>query len=211
MDRDSSGSPGPKGKLKDQNRKNNIDKKASAMVFKVEYDEMDGPDKLDYLKVQIQESETKLREKTDRALQSERAFEAILENQRFFAVSQDKYASLAKKKREEVALRSVKEVNDLISQRKRLQIEAFRLTENFKTKVNSMAQCEVEDIFSKTMKKTQFKASSTLRLAKTFLSKHKVMTTWRATGAGMNALEEVEDEDDQPDSPRRHNTTGHNN
>ena len=43
-----------------------------------------------------------------------------MENQRFFAVSQDKFANLAKKRREEIALRSVKEVNDLISQRKRL-------------------------------------------------------------------------------------------
>ena len=61
-----------------------------------------------------------LREKTDRALQSQKAFDAIMENQRFFAVSQDKFANLAKKRREEIALRSVKEVNDLISQRKRL-------------------------------------------------------------------------------------------
>ena len=68
------------------------------MVFKVEYENMEPADKLDYLRVQIQESETVLRERTDRALQSEKAFEAILENQRFFAVSQDKYANLAKKK-----------------------------------------------------------------------------------------------------------------
>jgi hypothetical protein len=46
---------------------------------------------------------------------------------------------MAKARREEVALKSVREVNDLISLRKSLQIEAFRLTENFKTKVNSMA------------------------------------------------------------------------
>lgn len=123
-----------------------------------------------------------------------------MENQRFFAVSQDKFANLAKKRREEIALKSVKEVNELISQRKRLQIEAFRLTENFKTKVNSMAQGEVEDIFAKTMKKNQFKASSTLRLAKTFLQKHKVMTTWRAKDH-MNALEELDDEHDL-ESPR---------
>ena len=76
---------------------------------------------------------------------------------------------MAQKKREEIAFKSVQEVNALINQRKALQIEAFRLTENFKTKVNSMAQKEVEDIFAKTMKKNQFKASSTLRLAKTFL------------------------------------------
>ena len=107
---------------------------------------------------------------------------------------------MAKKKREEIALRSVREVNELISQRKSLQIEAFRLTENFKTKVNSMAQQEVEDIFSKTMKKNQFKASSTLRLAKTFLQKHKVMTTWRPK-EHMNALEEVDDEQEL-ESPR---------
>ena len=43
------------------------------------------------------------------------------------------------------------------------------------------------------MKKNQFKASSTLRLARTFLQKHKVMTTWRAKDT-MNALEEVTDE-----------------
>ena len=56
-----------------------------------------------------------------------------------------------------------------------------------------MAQSEVEDIFAKTMKKNQFKASSTLRLAKTFLQKHKVMTTWRAKDH-MNALEEVDED-----------------
>ena len=50
------------------------------------------------------------------------------------------------------------------------------------------------------MKKTQFKASSTLRLAKTFLQKHKVMTTWRA-GGDINELEEVADEHEM-ESPR---------
>ena len=49
----------------------------------------------------------------------------------------------------------------------------------FKTKVNSLAQKEVEDIFSKTMEKNQFKGASTIRLAKTFLSKNKVMETFR--------------------------------
>ena len=58
----------------------------------------------------------------------------------------------------------------------------------------------MEDIFAKTMKKNQFKASSTLRLAKTFLQKHKVMTTWRAKDH-MNALEEVADENEM-ESPR---------
>lgn len=43
-----------------------------------------------------------------------------------------------------------------------------------------MAQKEVEDIFAKTMNKNTFKAASTLKLAKTFLSKHKVMETWKA-------------------------------
>ena len=168
------------------------------MVFKVEYEQMEPADKLDYLRVQITESEATLRERTDAALQSEKAFDLIMENQRYFAVSQDKYSNLAKKKREEIALKSVKEVNDLISQRKNLQIEAFRLTENFKTKVNSMAQKEVEDIFVKTMKKNQFKASSTLRLAKTFLQKHKVMTTWRAKDS--DGLEEVDDEQEFDDA-----------
>ena len=49
----------------------------------------------------------------------------------------------------------------------------------FKTKVNSLAQKEVEDIFSKTMEKNHFKGASTLRLARTFLSKNKVMETWK--------------------------------
>ena len=40
------------------------------MVFKVEYEQMEPADKLDYLKVQIQDAEVALREKTDRALQS---------------------------------------------------------------------------------------------------------------------------------------------
>ena len=96
-------------------RKSEIDQQATSMVFKVEYEQMEPADKLDYLKVQIQDSEVALREKTDRALQSQRAFDAIMENQRFFAVCQDKFANLAKKRREEIALRSVKEVNDLIS------------------------------------------------------------------------------------------------
>ena len=76
-------------------------------------------------------------------------------------------------------MRSVKEVNDLINQRKNLQIEAFRLTQIFKTKVNTMAQNEVEDIFAKSMQNSQFKAASTLKLAQTFLEKGKVMQTWR--------------------------------
>ena len=111
-------------------------------------------------------------------------------------MSQDKYAILAKNKREEIALRSVKEVNELISQRKALQIDAFRLTENFKIKVNSLAQKEVEDIFAKTMKKNRFKASSTLRLAKTFLTKHKVMTTWRQSDDHnhYNTLSKIEED-----------------
>ena len=167
------------------------------------YDQMDSADKIDYLKVKIQQYEQSLRERTDHTLQSQRAFDLILDNQRFFAVCQDKFSNLAKKAREEVALRSVREVNDLICQRKNLQIEAFRLTENFKIKVNSMAQKEVEDIFAKTMKKNQFKASSTLRLARTFLQKHKVMTTWRAKDH-MNALAEVADEQDEQElEPQR--------
>ena len=76
-----------------------------------------------------------------------------------------------------------------------------------------MAQGEVEDIFAKTMKKNQFKASSTLRLAKTFLQKHKVMTTtWRGKDH-MNSLEEVDDENDI-ESPRNNQDDGeslHNN
>jgi len=72
-------------------------------------------DKLDYLREQISLCEERLRENTDRALQKDKAFELIMENQRFFAVSQDKYANLAKKKREEIALNSVREVNELIS------------------------------------------------------------------------------------------------
>ena len=72
-------------------------------------------------------------------------------------------------------MKSVKEVNELINQRKSLQIEAYRLTQIFKTKVNTMAQKEVEDIFAKSMQANKFKASSTLKLAKTFLQKHKIM------------------------------------
>ena len=190
--------------LNDRNRKAQIDNRATDMVWKlVEYDNMNAGDKLDYLKVTIQKCEAALRQRTDRALQSQRAFDSIIENQRYFAVSQDKYANLAKKKREEIALKSVREVNELINQRKNLQIVAFRLTENFKTKVNSMAQKEVEDIFSKTMKKNQFKASSTLRLAKTFLQKHKVMTTWRAKNDQIaDLVEEDENDEDQEYTPK---------
>lgn len=96
-------------------------------------------------------------------------------------------------------------MNELIAMKKNLQIEAFRLTENFKTKVNSMAQREVEDIFAKTMKKQQIKQSSTLRLAKTFLSKHKVASSWRPREQ-MKALEEVEDDDSmRQTNPHRDN------
>ena len=62
----------------------------------------------------------------------------VLENQRYFAQYQDKIAQKAKKQREDIALSSVKQVNELISTRKNLQIEAYRLTQMFKTKVNSM-------------------------------------------------------------------------
>ena len=114
-----------------------------------------------------------MRTRTDETLQGGNAFNLVVENQRYFAICQDKYANLAKKQREVIAYNSVQEVNELIRVRKNLQIEAFRLTEMFKTKVNSMAQKEVEDIFSKTMAKSQFKASTTLKLAKTLMHKHK--------------------------------------
>ena len=52
-----------------------------------------------------------------------------------------------------------------------------------------MAQKEVEDIFAKTMAKNTFKAATTLKLARTFLSKHKVMETWK--------------EDVEPESPMK--------
>ena len=41
---------------------------------------MEPNDKLDYLRVQISESEQVLRERTDRALQSQKAFDAIMQN-----------------------------------------------------------------------------------------------------------------------------------
>lgn len=81
---------------------------------------MEPVNKLDFLKVRIQECEGMLRERTDQALQKDRAFEMIIDNQRFFAVTQDKYAALAKRKREEIAIKSVREVNDLINKRKNL-------------------------------------------------------------------------------------------
>ena len=80
-----------------------------------------------------------LRTQTDEALSGGQAFNLVIENQRYFAICQDKYSSLAKKQREVIAFNSVRDVNDLIRQRRNLQIEAFRLTEIFKTKVNSMA------------------------------------------------------------------------
>ena len=49
-------------------RKHQIDKQATGMVFKVEYEQMEPADKLDYLRVQITESEATLRERTDAAL-----------------------------------------------------------------------------------------------------------------------------------------------
>ncbi len=50
------------------------------MMANVEYTQMVSNDKLDYLKVKIQESESALRHKTDRALQSQSAFDLIIEN-----------------------------------------------------------------------------------------------------------------------------------
>ena len=133
------------------------------MLKKVMYDEMEPADKTDYLKVRILEHEQALRERTDRTLQSQQAFDLILDNQRFFAKSQDKFANLAKKAREEIALRSVREVNQLIAKRKNLQIEAFRLTENFKIKVNSMTQKDIDNLFAKTANKKQSKQQNIRR------------------------------------------------
>ena len=72
--------------MRDKKRKTEMDERASRMVMQVEYEVMDPGDKLDYLQVQISESETALRERTDRALHSDKAFNLILENQRYFAV-----------------------------------------------------------------------------------------------------------------------------
>ena len=66
--------------LSDENKKAQITKAADKVVFKVEYENMEPNDKLDYLRVQISESEQVLRERTDRALQSQKAFDAIMQN-----------------------------------------------------------------------------------------------------------------------------------
>ncbi len=53
------------------------------------------------------------------------------------------------------------------------------------------------------MKRSTFKSASTLRLAKTFLSKHKVMSTWRAKDQ-MNALAEEDEQDGESKKSPKH-------
>ena len=143
------------------------------MVDNLALETLPNEEKVQVLKTQIIREETALRKKTDDILQSEKALQLVLDNQCFFAQTQDKIAIQAKVQREKIALQSIKEVNELISTRKNLQIEAYRLTQIFKTKVNTLAQKQVEDIFIKSMQTNKFKASSTLHLAKTFLNDHK--------------------------------------
>ena len=50
------------------------------MIEKVIYEEMEPLERLDFLKVTIQECEESLRGRTDRALQGQAAFDLILEN-----------------------------------------------------------------------------------------------------------------------------------
>ena len=97
-------------------------------IEKFTYERFSNKDKAEFMKTKVLREETSLRQRTDTILQSEKALELVLENQRYFAQYQDKISMKAKKQREEIALKSVKEVNDLISQRKNLQIEAYRLT-----------------------------------------------------------------------------------
>ena len=98
-----------------------------------------------------------MKARTDEALQSGAAFKMVIDNQRHFALSQDAFAQRAKEQRSVVAMQNVKEVNELIKERKVLQIEAYRLTQRFKLQVNLMVQKDVEDIFSKTMRKKEFR------------------------------------------------------
>lgn len=55
------------------------------LMVKFGYDNMEPPDKLDFLKVQISEGEQQLRERTDATLQNGQTFDLIIENQRYFA------------------------------------------------------------------------------------------------------------------------------
>ena len=52
----------------DGERKFKVDDKANRLVSKVMYDQMDQADKMDYLKVKIQQYEQSLRERTDHTL-----------------------------------------------------------------------------------------------------------------------------------------------
>ena len=67
-----------------------------------------------------QELEQALKHRTDDVLRLGSAFEIIIANQRDFARCQDEHEQRMRQMRSELAIRNIKEFNDLIAQRKNL-------------------------------------------------------------------------------------------
>ena len=93
---------------------------AEELQKKVQFNQLNQDEKIEFLNIKVNDKEKLLRQRTDETLQSGSAFNLVVENQRFFAICQDKYANLSKKQREVIAFNSVREVNELIKQRKSL-------------------------------------------------------------------------------------------
>ena len=77
-------------------KKDSKDKFIDQLINMAKYEKMNKSEKIQYLEALIAVKEDELRKKTDRVLEGGDAFDLVLSNQRYFAVSQDKYASKAK-------------------------------------------------------------------------------------------------------------------
>ena len=99
---------------------NAVDQLAKELVDKVQYNQLSQTEKIEFLDIQVSDKEQMLRTRTDETLSGGQAFNLVIENQRYFAICQDKYSNLAKKQREVIAFNSVRDVNDLIRQRRNL-------------------------------------------------------------------------------------------
>ena len=63
-----------------------VDELATEMMSKVQYDQFNIDEKIEFMKIQVNDKEQQLRLRTDETLSGGAAFNLVIENQRYFAI-----------------------------------------------------------------------------------------------------------------------------
>ena len=109
----------------------------------------------DMLRRRLKACEEELRKRTDNCLHEGVCFELLSESRREMAQLKDQSIQNENKQRNQIAMKSMRELNELVNQRKLLQLQAFRLTELFRQHVDKMTLNKVKDIFIEQERRAQ--------------------------------------------------------